>query len=107
MSEPMKITLGGAEYDIPVLATRQNRIVVPAIFSLAGAEPEARYETLLTITYAALTRAKPDLTQEQFDDLPMPMSDLLAAFPVIQEQAGMRKPGAAVAGANAPKTAEE
>lgn len=84
---PPKITLAGEEWDIPILAPKQNRIIVPAFLKLA--DPVNRYAALLDIVFTALTRARSDLKREEFEEMPILTSELIAALPVIQQQAGI------------------
>jgi hypothetical protein len=42
-----------------------------------------------------LRRAHPALTRDEFFDLPIPLGELVAALPVVIEQAGGRKVDAA------------
>jgi hypothetical protein len=69
------------------LAPRQNRVVIAGLIAL-GRRPEAQYDTLLDIVFAALTRAHPALTREEFDDWPIAAWELLDALPVIAKQTG-------------------
>ncbi len=99
------ITLAGREWFVPVLAMRQNRIVVPALMRLLpvlGAiesSPTAlsadALESLITIAHAALTRAYPSLTMEDFLDLTISPLELIAAINIIGRQAGALKEKAA------------
>ncbi|HLY04273.1 MAG TPA: hypothetical protein VKR31_00850 [Rhizomicrobium sp.] len=114
---PPKVTLAGAEYEIPVLAPKQNRIVVPLIDSVFPKIENARrksfadpadekkgvvayrwmvelvlngaYDDLCAVTHAALTRTLPDLTRAEFDDWAVDTFELLAAVAVIARQAGL------------------
>lgn len=89
MTDVPKITLAGQEWEIPILSPKQNRIIVPAMMKLSGAED--RYPVLLDIVYAALTRARPELTREQFEEMPILTSELFAALPIVQQQAGITR----------------
>src|SRR5205814_5465994 len=64
MKEPL-IVIAGTQWRVPLLAPRQNRIVVPALLAL-GAQPQARYDLLLDLVFAALTRAHPQLARDDF-----------------------------------------
>lgn len=50
------------------------------------------YDALCEITFAALTRAHPDLDRAAFEDWPIPLYELVEAVPVISRQTGMMKP---------------
>jgi hypothetical protein len=86
MSDPT-ITLAGTSWPVPFLAPRQNRVVIPGLIGL-GRRPDAQYDTLVDIVFAALTRAHPALAREDFDDWPIPTWELLAALPLIAKQTG-------------------
>ena len=89
MREPL-IVIAGREWRVPLLAPRQNRIVVPALVHLctSGDPP---YDLLLDIVFAALTRAHPTVTREDFEDWPVPAHELLDALPVVAAQTGLLK----------------
>ncbi|HEX4079587.1 MAG TPA: hypothetical protein VHX61_12030 [Rhizomicrobium sp.] len=93
MPEPV-ITIAGRAWRIPLLAPRQNRVVIAGLMDLGG-RPEAQYDTLLDIVFAALTRAHPALAREEFDDWPIATWELLDALPVIAKQTGFLR-GAAI-----------
>lgn len=102
MTDPT-ITLAGVSYTIPPLVIRQNRHVEPLIFRHRDyflgkltltdfSEEMARDFTL--IVYHTLTRARPDLTFEQFEDMPVSMAEIMRALPVCLRQTGLFKPAA-------------
>lgn len=104
MNDPT-ITLAGRAWRVPLLAPRQNRIVVPALVNL-GAQPAEQYDALAEIAFAALTRAHPWLDRTEFDDWPLPAHELIEALPVIAMQTGFlerqpRNPAPAQVGADA------
>jgi hypothetical protein len=140
------IQLAGLDWPIPLLAPRQNRIVVPAVskitkrmretaeaklaqlddetkavllqlatpgeveekgadavlrkriwamtdfsFEMAHAlEPEF-FDTICDALYWALTRAHPQLTRQQFDDMPIGMLEMIDAIGMVAQQTGMMK----------------
>lgn len=86
MHEPV-IVIAGREWRVPLLAPRQNRIVVPALMRLGTAAAE-QYDLLLDIVLAALTRGHPGIVREQFEDWPIATHELLHALPVIAAQTG-------------------
>jgi hypothetical protein len=119
------ITLGGRAFELPKLAPRQNRIVVPMLLELVPrilrAREEAKaaggqnsfatlaryldtqsYDTLVTLVFAALTRATPSLTKESFDDMAIDTFELIAAVMPIARAAGLLAPSTASAFAKAP-----
>jgi len=100
------VTLAGREWFVPVLAMRQARIVVPALMRLmpvlqnlqnGTAEgvaqlAEVDYDAILDVVHAALTRAYPRLTRDEFLDLPASTPELIAALAVVTRQTGFFKP---------------
>lgn len=114
-SDTPAITLAGREWPVPLLAPRQNRIVVPALLELipkilrardeAAARGEtgslaqvsryldtAAYDRLTEVAFTALTRAHPALARTEFDDLPIDTFELIAAVRTIALQAGLIRP---------------
>jgi hypothetical protein len=89
MPDPV-ITIAGRAWRIPLLAPRQNRMVIAGLMAL-GRRPEVQYDTLLDIVFAALTRAHPTLPREEFDDWPIGTYELLDALPVIAKQTGLMR----------------
>ena len=82
------ITIAGRDWPIPLLAPRQNRVVVPAIMRLAS-QPGLQYEDLLEIVFAALTRARPALERAEFEEWSIATWELVEAIPVIATQTGL------------------
>lgn len=78
--------IAGREWPIPLLAPRQNRIVVPLL--LTGKND---YESLSVVAYMALTRAHRHVSRTEFDDWPVPYCELVDAVPVIARQTGLVK----------------
>ena len=87
MRDP-EIIIAGRGWLVPLLAPRQNRIVLPGILALRD-NPAAQYDTLCDVIFAALTRAYPDLSREKFEDLPVATSEMLDALPIIAKQTGL------------------
>lgn len=89
------VTLGKREWKVPEFAARQNRRLLPLIMrSLSGLSDamnltQEQTDALFEAGYIALTRGYPNLTREQFDDLPVTASELMRALPIIAKQAGM------------------
>ena len=107
------VTLAGREWPVPVLAPKQNRIVVPALLEIlpriaqirdaaaSGGTAElarhldtATYDRLTEIVFVALTRARPEIQRAEFDDLPIETIELMTAIHVIARQAGLLAPAA-------------
>lgn len=128
------IRLGGERFFIPKLALKQNRIVVdrlravlPAMSRVMAAAEAVKaggpldgliaafpmdgdtIDKVADAVYAAITRANPDFTRAQFDDLPMGIDELLLAVPTIMSQsfAFMQREAAPGAPAGEPKAAPE
>lgn len=83
----LTITIAGRLWPVPLLAPRQNRIVVPALIEL-DARPEGHYDRLLDIVFVALTRAHPAITRADFEDWPIAYDELINALPIIARQTG-------------------
>jgi hypothetical protein len=107
MTEHPKIKLAGVEYVIPPLAIKQNRHVEVlaarhlnyfAAVRRSGDRvrlldiPEEQAEDFQRIVYFAITRARPALTLEAFEELPVSMLEIMAALPVCLAQSGLFKP---------------
>lgn len=123
-----KVKLGGEEFAVPMLAARQQRIVVPAMIAImpslgrifaaletndAGAMVDLGfdgvvYDKILDAVYTGLTRARPDLTKDEFLDRQMSVKEVFAALQVVMLQTGMldmKEPSAAgEAPAGSPQT---
>jgi hypothetical protein len=82
------ITIAGGAWPVPLLAPRQNRVVLPGLMRL-GKEPAEQYEPLLDIVFAALTRAHPSITRAEFEDWPIATWELVESIPVIAKQTGL------------------
>ena len=93
------VTLAGQDWPVPMLAPRQNRVVVPAIGRWArsdhGLISTEQFDDAVMIVHTALTRGHPELTREAFEDLPITTLELMSALPVIARQTGLFKPPAA------------
>ena len=124
------ITLGGKQWVIPLLAARQNRIIDPLILKLMpifaemskdqftglGLVTEESYRHFQEICFVAITRNDPTVTRDMFLDLPVTLTEMVSAFPIIAGQTGIFKkadkgdipsgeaPGAAVALPQSPLT---
>jgi hypothetical protein len=101
------ISLGGQDWPVPVLALRQNRVLQPLFNRVTGKImegcslgelTEADIEALVQISYTALTRAHPDLSRTDFEEMPISLVQLVGAIPVVMQQSGLYKPPQAGAG---------
>jgi hypothetical protein len=100
------ILLAAREWFVPVLAMRQSRIVVPGLLRLMpllsvlqSGEPSAMakfseedFGVVITVVHAALTRAYPAFTMDDFLDMQISTPELIAALGVVTRQTGFFKP---------------
>lgn len=87
------ITLGSETFQIPKLAIRQNRKVVPALTALSGVSLTAQsigedFDRLLEPIYWAITKARPDFNREQLEDLEVTDLQIVDALQVVMRQSG-------------------
>lgn len=92
------ITLAKREWFVPVLAMRQNRVAVPRLIRLMpmlekmqkkpDVLSEENVDAIIDVVHAALTRAYPALTREEFLDLPISTQELIWALAPILRQTG-------------------
>lgn len=96
LAEAPSITLGKKPWKVLELSTRQMIRIVPAMSRLDKIDfkiiTEDQLETLYGIAFVAISRAQPQLTKDQFDDLPITVQEMMAALPVIARQAGLEIP---------------
>lgn len=99
-AEAAVISLAGKEWFIPLLAVRQNRLIIPRLIKVlplieAAKDPatnafidvfsESTMDLMNAIVHAALTRAY-DISFDEFLDLPINPHDLMKAIPSIVKQ---------------------
>lgn len=118
LSPVPKIVLAGKDFDIPQLAPRQQRIVVPAIMSMTNIMGKAedfmkqmnteQYDKLLDLVFVACTRAQPTLKRDDFLNMPITVRELLDAIPTIMQQTGIVKavPAGEALSESAPQTSQ-
>lgn len=111
------IRLAGKDWPIPLLAPRQNRIIIPKLLALfkkmitqlpPGYQPGDRvsldfiasieitteqFDDMTEVVWLALTRAHPRLGRDEFLDWPVPTAELSAALMVVLKQTGHLKLG--------------
>ena len=104
------IKWNGKDYPIPLLAPRQNRVVMPALLRLRGVMKqmeglrslqtfdgetmtEAQFDDLTNVVFMGLKRAHPDIRKDAFDEVPCSMVDMIMAMVVVSQQAMGMKPG--------------
>lgn len=103
LSDPRvpRITLDDQDWPIPKLAPAQLEIVLPLIDEVKktlreyapGAVIDADViHKLGTILCTALQKGHPDLTRDEFDQMPIGLSDLIDALPLVQKQSGCFRP---------------
>jgi hypothetical protein len=99
------VRLGGREFTVAPLSLRQILAIADFVPKLSALGPEhlsgERIAPLAEVLWHGLRRAHPRLTRDEFFDLPITIAELVAALPVVIEQAGGRSvaaPGAASAG---------
>lgn len=96
------VTLGGKEWLIPPLAIRQQREVWAPIVKLNGLINEVKdgkvaeafygltndewNALILKPVYVALTKANPELNEDEFLDMVVSGTDLIGAWFVVREQ---------------------
>lgn len=94
LSEAPKIMLGKKQWPVPEMAARQLIHLVPAMMRASKIAfddlSEEDMRLLYDVTYIALTRAHPNLTREEFENLPVTFDQLVVAIPIIAKQAGMQ-----------------
>ena len=97
-----KITLAGKDYPVPFLVPRQQRIVIPKLMTLMKTfvgqdtgmvDPSnvttEMYDDLTDMVFVGMSRGSPDLTREQFMDMPINLFELITAMNVIATQTGV------------------
>jgi hypothetical protein len=94
------VRLGGRDWVLADLAPRQYRKVIPALVALdplrsVGDLDEAKIDRLVEAYYLALTRAHPDLTREEWEEVPVSVIEMIDALPTLARKAGLvpRKDG--------------
>lgn len=97
LSNARKVRLAGHEFYVAPLSLRQIIAVADYVPKLSGITAEnmsgERLAPLAEVLWQGLRRAHPKLGREEFLDLPIPIGELVAALPVVIEQAGGRRVG--------------
>ena len=95
LSAARSVRLGGREWTVAPLSLRQILAVADHVPKLSGITAETmsgeRLAPLAEVLWHGLRRAYPQLTREEFYDLPITIAELVTALPVVIEQAGGRK----------------
>ena len=95
LSTARVVQLAGRDFYVAPLSLRQILAVADYVPKLSGLTAEnmsgERLSPLAEVLWHGLRRAHPNLTRDEFFDLPIPIGELVAALPVVIEQAGGRK----------------
>lgn len=93
------VRLGGHDFHVAPLSLRQILAIADYVPKLSAIGPESlsgeRLAPLAEVLWHGLRRAHPRLTREEFFDLPISIAELVAALPVVIEQAGGKRVDAA------------
>jgi hypothetical protein len=112
LSGAKTVRLGGAEWTVAPLSLRQILAIADFVPKLSAIGVDnlsgERLTPLAEVLWHGLRRAHPRLTRDEFLDLPITIAELVAALPVVIEQAGGRRAeaGEAVAPEGAPAAGE-
>jgi hypothetical protein len=89
------VRLGGREWTVAPLSLRQILSIADFVPKLSGISADSlsgeRLMPLAEVLWHGLRRAHPRLTHDEFLDLPITVAELVAAIPVVIEQAGGRR----------------
>lgn len=95
LSTARPVRLGGCDFHVAPLSLRQILAIADYVPKLSGIGAEnmsgERLAPLAEVLWHGLRRAHPKLTRDEFFDLPITIAELVAALPVVIEQAGGRK----------------
>ena len=98
------VRLGGREWVVAPLSLRQILAIADFVPKLSTVGVDSlsgeRLAPLAEVLWHGLRRAHPRLTRDEFLDLPITIAELVAALPVVIEQAGGRRVEAGEAGAS-------
>jgi hypothetical protein len=99
LSAARSVRLAGQEFWIAPLSLRQILAIADYVPKLSGIGLEnlsgERLSPLAEVLWHGLRRAHPMLTRDEFFDLPITIAELVAALPVVIEQAGGKRVDAA------------
>jgi hypothetical protein len=89
------VRLAGHDFHVAPLSLRQILAIADYVPKLSGIGIDnlsgERLAPLAEVLWHGLRRAHPRLTHDEFFDLPITIAELVAALPVVIEQAGGRK----------------
>jgi hypothetical protein len=94
------VRLAGRDFRVAPLSLRQILAIadyVPKLSAIGSDNMSGeRLTPLAEVLWHGLRRAHPRLTREEFFDLPITIAELVAALPVVIEQAGGKRADAAM-----------
>ena len=89
------VRLAGRDFYVAPLSLRQILAIADHVPKLSGLSAEnlsgERLTPLAEVLWHGLRRAHPKLAREEFFDLPITIAELVAALPVVIEQAGGKR----------------
>lgn len=95
LSSARVVRLAGRDFYVAPLALRQILAIADHVPRLSGITAEnisgERLLPLAEVLWHGLRRAHPKLTRDEFFDLPIRLGEIVAALPVVIEQAGGTK----------------
>jgi hypothetical protein len=95
LSGARMVRLGGHDWLVAPLSLRQIIAIADFVPKLSAINAESlsgeRIAPLAEVLWHGLRRAHPRLTRDEFFDLPITIAELVAALPVVIEQAGRRR----------------
>lgn len=93
------VRLGGHDWIVAPLSLRQILAIADYVPKLSAISVDnlssERLTPLAEVLWHGLRRAHPRLTRDEFFDLPITIAELVAALPVVIEQAGGKRVDAA------------
>jgi hypothetical protein len=96
------VRLGGRDWVVAPLSLRQILAIADFVPKLSGIGTDnlsgERLTPLAEVLWHGLRRGHPRLTRDEFFDLPITIAELVAALPVVIEQAGGKRVDADGAG---------
>lgn len=112
MSVPMDgtvpIILGRKTWSLPEFNVRTMMKVILLVQQIQrvdfGKLTQENLELVYEIAFIAINRADATITREQFEELPIALSEIIEAMPQIARQAGMKAPEVGEARADQPTT---
>ena len=94
-----EIKLGGRDFYVAPLPLRRILAIAEVMPKLSGLTAQTinkdSLDAVIDLVHAGLAKAHPNLTRDELLDLPVTLTELIDAVPVVIEQAGGRKVDAA------------